>query len=73
MTMPWLHNCPHSEDSWCLPCVASMGKQLEELTRAARAYVELRQPGIRSSMSEHKAWWDAQDTLKKVLNENEME
>lgn len=38
MTIPWLMNCPHSSDSWCLPCVREMGEELSAL-KAARAEV----------------------------------
>lgn len=27
MTMPHLMNCPHSDDGWCLDCVAALGNE----------------------------------------------
>lgn len=44
MTIPWLMNCPHSEDSWCLACVREMGEENERLREACHAdNVELAQ------------------------------
>ena len=34
MTIPWLMNCGHSDDGWCLKCVKELG---EERTRYAEA------------------------------------
>lgn len=31
MTIPWMHNCPHSDDSWCLDCVIAMGNEMDAL------------------------------------------
>lgn len=31
MTMPYLMNCQHQEDGWCLPCVKHLWEDLEEL------------------------------------------
>lgn len=33
MTIPWLMNCPHSSDSWCLSCVEELGLESENLRR----------------------------------------
>lgn len=56
MTIPWMMNCPHNEEGWCLPCVVEMGNEnarlreyadhLERRARDALGY-------IRNSMSEH--------------------
>ena len=27
MTVPHLMNCPHSDDGWCLDCVAALGNE----------------------------------------------
>jgi hypothetical protein len=39
MTIPWLHNCPHSTDAWCLDCVTELGEErgrlVDLLTEAA--------------------------------------
>jgi hypothetical protein len=32
MTIPHLMNCSHSEDGWCLDCVAELHSQYEELS-----------------------------------------
>lgn len=29
MTIPWLMNCSHSPDGWCLECVGEMRRELE--------------------------------------------
>lgn len=31
MTIPWLHNCAHSDDAWCLSCVAQLGNEAADL------------------------------------------
>lgn len=28
MTVPWTHNCPHTEDSWCLECTMKLGEEM---------------------------------------------
>lgn len=33
MTMPYLMNCSHSPDGWCLSCVKELAAQLEEARR----------------------------------------
>lgn len=30
MTIPYLMNCSHSEDGWCLRCVAKLGEAMQE-------------------------------------------
>jgi hypothetical protein len=42
MTVPWLMNCPHSDESWCLDCVAELGEELAAATKDARRYRFLR-------------------------------
>lgn len=27
MTVPWLMNCPHLEDGWCLDCTKELGEE----------------------------------------------
>lgn len=29
MTIPYLMNCPHSDDGWCLACVKALGEERE--------------------------------------------
>lgn len=31
MTIPWMMNCPHDDEGWCLPCVS---QQIETLRHA---------------------------------------
>jgi hypothetical protein len=31
MTIPYLMNCPHSGDGWCLECVAALGHDAIQL------------------------------------------
>lgn len=40
MTIPWLMNCDHAEDGWCLPCVAKLGEERAELLDALRATLQ---------------------------------
>lgn len=35
MTIPWLMNCDHKDDGWCVGCVASLGNEAAELRRFA--------------------------------------
>jgi hypothetical protein len=37
MTIPWLQNCNHKPDGWCLACAAKIG---EDHARALAALVE---------------------------------
>lgn len=39
MTVPHLMNCPHSDEGWCLDCVAALGNKNWEL-RDTLAYAE---------------------------------
>lgn len=34
MTVPHLMNCPHSDDGWCLDCVAELGNENWRLREA---------------------------------------
>ena len=36
MTVPYLMNCPHSDDSWCLECVKNLGEKSERDTALLR-------------------------------------
>jgi hypothetical protein len=31
MTIPWMMNCEHSTDGWCLDCVVEMGNERSDL------------------------------------------
>ena len=37
MTVPWMMNCPHSEDSWCLECTHGLGSENWKLRDELRA------------------------------------
>ncbi len=30
MTVPWLSNCPHSDDAFCLDCAKELGERYEQ-------------------------------------------
>jgi hypothetical protein len=36
MTVPYLMNCPHDGDGWCLSCVKVLGEEYEELRELIR-------------------------------------
>lgn len=36
MTIPYMTNCSHSEDGWCLECVSEMGREWQEMRDALR-------------------------------------
>lgn len=36
MTIPWMMNCAHSEEGWCLVCVVEQGNRLERAEMALR-------------------------------------
>jgi hypothetical protein len=38
MTVPHLMNCPHSDDGWCLDCVAALGNENWRLREAMEEY-----------------------------------
>jgi hypothetical protein len=40
MTVPYLMNCPHSDDSWCLECVKDLGEKSERDTALLRQALE---------------------------------
>lgn len=44
MTMPHLMNCAHSQEGWCLDCVAKQWEELQELRVNANRYLWLRNP-----------------------------
>jgi hypothetical protein len=33
MTIPWMMNCPHSGEGWCLECATKLGEERNELNR----------------------------------------
>lgn len=39
MTIPYMHNCSHQDEGWCLACVRKQG---EELLQEVQALFELR-------------------------------
>lgn len=39
MTIPWLMNCPHTDDGWCLDCVADLGDKYQNLKQATHPSV----------------------------------
>src|SRR5688572_17195339 len=41
MTIPWMMNCPHAEDGWCLECVVRMGNENAALREQT---VRMREP-----------------------------
>jgi hypothetical protein len=36
MTVPWLSNCSHDPDGWCLPCVSALGRESWDLQEEVR-------------------------------------
>jgi len=30
MTIPWMMNCPHIEDGWCVICVSRLGNSVKK-------------------------------------------
>lgn len=42
MTIPWLMNCPHGDEGWCLECVRQMGEELAHLKNVRRQTDALR-------------------------------
>ena len=70
MTIPYLMNCSHASEGWCLACVKEMGEDLaaaqadaERLRRAARAFLmKFRNCGS----DEAKALWTAIDSTPMV-------
>jgi hypothetical protein len=40
MTIPYLMNCPHSDDAWCLECVKALGEKSERDTALLRQALE---------------------------------
>jgi len=37
MTIPWMMNCSHDGDGWCLACVREIAEENEKLTLANKA------------------------------------
>lgn len=46
MTIPYQHNCPHSDNSWCLDCVQELAEELKEERRDAERFRFLLKKGI---------------------------
>ena len=46
MTIPYQHNCPHSEDSWCLDCVQELAEELESEREDANRFRWLIEKGV---------------------------
>ena len=42
MTIPWLMNCAHQGDGWCLKCVGLMADDLKRLVDAIRTHRDQR-------------------------------
>lgn len=68
MTIPWLENCPHSGDAWCLSCVAELGKRLERAgsTTFALARLSGRFSELVSDLEDEPDYQRAIDELRKV-------
>jgi len=33
MTIPWMMNCPHDDEGWCLPCASELGEEMSKYRR----------------------------------------
>jgi hypothetical protein len=71
MTIPYLMNCPHSDDSWCLECVKELGEKSERdtalLRQALEALREARAVDCGCPWLDH--WNDAITALRERLGE----
>jgi hypothetical protein len=52
MTIPTLHNCPHSPDGWCLDCVGKLAAERDDLEQQIRDNAEREKNSIRFAVDE---------------------
>ena len=64
--MPHLMNCPHSCESWCMDCVAEMGRENIDLREAVRACIKLLKEDGDPFRGDH---WELMRQLKQALRE----
>lgn len=42
MTIPYMMNCSHDGDGWCLACVRQLGEEIEQLRKALAVFANRR-------------------------------
>jgi hypothetical protein len=60
MTTPYMMNCPHKSDSWCITCVSSLGEDHRQLRARTMEVLE----GILEAESPGDMYELAKGTLK---------
>lgn len=62
MTIPWMMNCSHMEEGWCLDCTSELGNELwklqDELKRLQNNLTKI------STYGDYKAW--SENDINKV-------